>query len=158
MSRTGPHIGKQRNCFVPADNSFRWQRDGSVAETVSPTPWPNPPFLTQIGRGLAGRCPACGQGPLFAGYLRVIPACRHCSAPLGEFRSDDAPPYITILIVGHIVIGLLLIMETDFSPPLWLEAAILLPFTLVLTLALLRPVKGATVGVMLRLGMVKPPQ
>ena len=143
---------------MPDQNSFHWQRDGSVAETDALTPWPNPPFLTQIGRGLAGKCPACGQAPLFAGYLRVVPACACCGAPLGELRSDDAPPYITILIVGHIVIGLLLIMETDFSPALWLEAAILLPLTLVLTLALLRPVKGATVGVMLRLGMIKPPQ
>ncbi|HUC16851.1 MAG TPA: DUF983 domain-containing protein [Acetobacteraceae bacterium] len=143
---------------MPDQNSFRWQRNGSVTETAALTPWPNPPFLTQVRRGLAGRCPACGQGPLFAGYLRVVPTCVHCGAPLGELRSDDAPPYVTILIVGHIVIGLLLIMETDFSPPLWLEAAILMPLTLVLTLALLRPVKGATVGMMLRLGMIKPPQ
>jgi uncharacterized protein (DUF983 family) len=138
---------------VPDDTPVIWQPDRSVAEP----PWPNPPMLTQIGRGLAGRCPACGQTRLFAGYLRVVPACTNCGAPLGELRSDDAPPYITILIVGHIAVGLLLFMETTYAPPLWLEAAILLPLTLTLTLALLRPVKGGTVGLMLRLGMINPP-
>jgi uncharacterized protein (DUF983 family) len=140
---------------VPDDTPPLWQPDRRVAE---PPPWPNPPMLTQIGRGLTGRCPACGQARLFAGYLRVVPACTHCAAPLGELRSDDAPPYITILIVGHIVVGLLLFMETTYTPPLWLETAILLPLTLILTLALLRPVKGGTVGMMLRLGMAKPPR
>lgn len=114
-------------------------------------------MLRQIGRGIAGRCPACGKSSLFAGYLRVVAACPQCGAPVGQLRSDDAPPYVTILIVGHIVVGLLLLMESDWTPPLWLEAAILLPLTLILTLALLRPVKGGTVGMMLRLGMVKPP-
>jgi uncharacterized protein (DUF983 family) len=143
---------------VPEQIPLRWKRNNSVTEGVPGATWPNPPLLTQMGRGLVGRCPACGQSPLFAGYLRVVPVCAHCGAPLGELRSDDAPPYITILIVGHIVVGLLLMMETNFSPPLWLEAAILLPLTLILTLALLRPVKGATVGLMLHLGIIKPPQ
>jgi uncharacterized protein (DUF983 family) len=136
----------------------RWPADRNAAAPLSEPPWPNPPMLRQIGRGIAGRCPACGESGLFAGYLRVVPACPQCSAPVGELRSDDAPPYITILIVGHIVVGLLLLMESDWSPPLWLEAVILMPLTLILTLALLRPVKGGTVGLMLRLGMVKPPQ
>ena len=136
----------------------RWQSDAKGAGPVGEPAWPNPPMLTQIGRGLVGRCPACGVGKIFAGYLRVVPACAHCGAPLGDLRSDDAPPYITILIVGHIVVGLLLFMESDFSLPLWVEAAILLPLTLILTLVLLRPVKGATVGLMLRLGITGPPQ
>jgi uncharacterized protein (DUF983 family) len=134
----------------------RWQAEASTGPAEHP--WPSPPLFTQIGRGLLGRCPACGVGKIFAGYLRVVPECSHCGAPLGQLRSDDAPPYITILIVGHVVIGLLLFMESDFSLSLGLEAAILLPLTLILTLALLRPVKGATVGLMLRLGMISPPQ
>ena len=136
----------------------RWQSEAGVAAVAHAHPWPNPPLLTQIGRGLAGRCPACGVGRIFAGYLSVVPECAHCGAPLGQLRSDDAPPYITILIVGHVVVGLLLFMETNFSLPLWVEAAILLPLTLVLAVALLRPVKGATVGLMLRLGIFGPPQ
>ncbi|MDA8050121.1 MAG: DUF983 domain-containing protein [Rhodospirillales bacterium] len=139
---------------MPDDTPATWRPGRAVVEF----PWPNPPMLVQIGRGIAGRCPACGLTRLFSGYLRVVRACSTCGAPLGELRSDDAPPYITILIVGHIVVGLLLLMEAALHPPLWLEAAILLPLTLVLTLALLRPVKGGVVGMMLRLGMIIPPQ
>jgi uncharacterized protein (DUF983 family) len=68
-------------------------------------------------------------------------------------RADDAPPYFTIFIVGHIVIPLMLIAERDYAPSPWTMAAIFLPLTLVLTLALMRPVKGATVGLMMRLGI-----
>ncbi len=145
---------------MPEHIPVRWHSGSGLAETAAPAvpPWPNPPLSTQIGRGLAGRCPACGEGKIFAGYLRVVPACAHCGAPLGMLRSDDAPPYLTILIVGHIVVGLLLIMEQNFSLSLWTEAEILLPLTLVLALGLLRPIKGATVGLMLRLGILIPPQ
>lgn len=110
---------------------------------------------TAIGRGLLGRCPVCGQGRIFSGFLRVVPNCAHCGAPLGAARADDAPPYFTIAITGHIVIPGMLILEQAESPPLWVHAAIWIPLTLVLALGLLRPVKGATVGLMLKLGMMK---
>ena len=99
-----------------------------------------------MGRGLPGRCPACGKGRIFNGFLRVVPECEHCDAPLGLARADDAPPYFTILIVGHIVIPAMLIMQKHDDPPTWLLSAIFLPLTLVLSLGLLRPIKGATVG------------
>jgi uncharacterized protein (DUF983 family) len=118
---------------------------------------PRPPLGTAIGRGLANRCPNCGQAPVFNGYLRVVAECAHCGVPLGELRADDAPPYITLFLVGHIVVGLLVAVEQAFSPPTWLEIAIFLPLTAVLVLGLLRPIKGATVGVMLALGMLHAP-
>ncbi|WP_291295561.1 DUF983 domain-containing protein [Elioraea sp.] len=99
------------------------------------------------------RCPICGQAPLFAGFLRVRDSCPHCEAPLGRIRADDAPPYFTIVIVGHIVIPLMLMVERQHEPALWVMAAIFLPMTLVLSLLFLRPVKGATVGLMMRLGL-----
>lgn len=102
-----------------------------------------------------GLCPACGKTHAFAGYLKVVPECLECGAPLGLFRADDAPPYFTIFIVGHILIPILYWVETAYRPPLWLDAAIFLPLGLVMTLGLLRPVKGATLGLMLKLGMVK---
>jgi uncharacterized protein (DUF983 family) len=116
---------------------------------------PLPSLGTAIKRGLLCRCPACGQAHLFNGYLRVVPECRHCGAPLGLARADDAPPYFTILVVGHIIIPALLLVEQHAAPSVWLEAAIFLPLTLGLTLALLRPIKGGTVGLMLTLGLVK---
>jgi len=114
-----------------------------------------PSLAMAIGRGLVGRCPACGKGELFDGFLRVVAACRNCGAPLGLARADDAPPYFTILIVGHILVPLLLLTDRLEAPPLWVLWATFLPLTLILTLGLIRPVKGGTVGLMLRLNMLK---
>lgn len=132
-----------------ADAPVRWQPDRSPKQP----PWPVPAFFTALGRGLMNRCPACGQSRLFRGFLRVEAECPHCHAPLGQIRADDAPPYFVIFITGHIVVPLMFLLE-KYQPPLWLHAAIFLPMTLVLALGLLRPVKGATVGLMLKLGMV----
>jgi uncharacterized protein (DUF983 family) len=107
-------------------------------------------------RGLAGRCPVCGNGRLFDGFLCVASECGHCHAPLGLVRADDAPPYFTILIVGHIVIPALLIMQKLYDPPTWLMSVIFVPLTVILALGLIRPVKGATVGLMLSFNMLKP--
>jgi uncharacterized protein (DUF983 family) len=130
---------------------IRWQPD----RNVPPVSWPMPPLATAIGRGLCMLCPACGQTRLFSGYLRVTPVCSHCGAPLGLARADDAPPYFTILVVGHIVVPGMWSVERAFQPAIWVSAMIWLPLTLALTLALLRPIKGATVGLMLKLGLMK---
>jgi uncharacterized protein (DUF983 family) len=129
----------------------RWVREDAKDTT------PRPPLGAAIARGLANRCPNCGQAPVFAGYLRVVPTCAHCGVPLGQLRADDAPPYITLLIVGHIVVALLLMVERAWAPPTWLEVAIFLPLTALLVVGLLRPIKGATAGVMLAMGMLRAP-
>jgi uncharacterized protein (DUF983 family) len=131
--------------------TLRWQSNRAA---TLPS-WPVPPLATAIGRGLLGRCPACGQTHLFNRFLRVVPECRNCGAPLGLARADDAPPYFTILIVGHIVIPAMVILQREGNPPQWLLWAIFVPLTLILALGLLQPVKGATVGLMLRLNMLK---
>jgi uncharacterized protein (DUF983 family) len=130
----------------------RWQPD----RTEEKPPWPLPPLGTALRRGLAGRCPVCGAGRLFAGFLRPAQQCERCAVPLGLARADDAPPYFTILIVGHIVIPAMLIMQKLGDPPPWLLSAIFVPLTLVLAIGLIRPIKGATVGAMLSLNMLKP--
>ena len=130
---------------------IRWQPD----RTTPPPPWPVPLLPTAMGRGLMGRCPACGKGRLFDGFLRVVAQCTNCGAPLGLARADDAPPYFTILIVGHIVIPAMLIMQKMDDPPTWLLSVIFVPLTIILALGLLRPVKGATVGLMLTFNMLK---
>lgn len=129
----------------------QWQPE----RTVAANPWPHPPMLIAIGRGLLGRCPACGKSHLFNGFLRVVAECTTCGAPLGLARADDAPPYFTILIVGHIVIPAMLITQKLYDPSNWTLSAIFLPLTLVLALGLLRPIKGATVGAMLSFNMLK---
>jgi len=128
----------------------RWEPDRSTPRNA----WPMPSLATAIGRGLLGRCPACGKGRIFEGFLKVTAACRVCAAPLGLARADDAPPYFTILIVGHIVIPLLFVVDR-LQLPVWMMSAMFLPLTLALALGLIRPIKGGTVGLMLNLNMLK---
>jgi uncharacterized protein (DUF983 family) len=129
----------------------RWEPDRSTPLNA----WPMPTMSTAIGRGLLGRCPACGKGRIFTGFLTVAAECEVCHAPLGLARADDAPPYFTILIVGHIVIPLLFIVDRSTLWSVWTMSAIFLPLTVALTLALIRPIKGGTVGLMLSLNMLK---
>ena len=132
----------------------RWPTE-TPADTAEPNAWPHPSMTTAIGRGLIGRCPACGQSHLFNGFLRVVPDCTNCGAPLGQARADDAPPYLTILLVGHIIVPLVFIVDRMGEPPIWLMSAIFLPLTLFLSLAFLRPIKGGTVAVMVNLNLLK---
>lgn len=99
-----------------------------------------------ILRGFRGRCPACGEGRLYARYLKVNDECPACGEALHHHRADDAPPYFTIFIAGHLIVPLLMAMELAMKPPIWLHLAIWLPLTVIVCLALLPPVKGAIVG------------
>jgi uncharacterized protein (DUF983 family) len=83
---------------------------------------------------------------MFSGYLSVSPSCRRCGLDFEMIRSDDVPPYFTVVIVGHIMVPSLLLAEQMASPPTSLLLAIGLPLTLLLTLSLLPFVKGAVMG------------
>jgi len=104
------------------------------------------PLSPALGRGARGRCPACGDGRLFSQYLKVSPFCARCGEELYHHRADDAPPYVVILVVGHIVVPLLVMVEEMFRPPVWGHMVLWLPLTLVLCLAMLPPVKGLLVA------------
>ena len=100
-----------------------------------------------VGRGLMCRCPNCGQGKLFRAYLKVNDACPVCGEELFHHRADDLPPYIAILIVGHVLVGIMLDLEMShqsINPMFYL--ATLVPLAIVLPLALLPSIKGAVVG------------
>jgi uncharacterized protein (DUF983 family) len=112
-------------------------------------------MTTAIVRGGGRHCPACGQTALFTGYLKVAQICSLCGAPLGLYPSDDAPPYITMLLVLHIVIPLLLVLEQTTDLPLWVYGAIVLPLATILTIMLLPSVKGGMIGVLFKLGAEK---
>lgn len=111
-----------------------------------------PPLGLAMLRGLARRCPSCGVGHSFRGYLKVMD-CPHCGEALGHIRADDFPPYLTIAIVGHMVVPLLLMTEQFLAPPVWVQLSIALPVSLALTLTLLPRVKGAILGLMWHLGL-----
>ncbi|MGB3867662.1 MAG: DUF983 domain-containing protein [Xanthobacteraceae bacterium] len=106
-----------------------------------------------IKRGLRGRCPHCGEGRLFRAFLKVNEACPACGEHLFHHRADDLPAYLVIVVVGHIVVPIALAVETAFAPPMALQLAIYLPLTLVASLLLLQPVKGAVVGLQWALRM-----
>ena len=106
-----------------------------------------------LKRGFRGRCPRCGQGKLFRAFLKVDNNCSVCGLDFTPHRADDLPAYLVIVIVGHLVVPTALLIETNFSPPVWLQLSIYLPFTFFASLALLQPVKGAVVGLQWALRM-----
>ena len=99
-----------------------------------------------IGRGFLCRCPKCGTGKLFDGYLKSVDHCAVCHEEFTHHRADDLPPYLTVFVVGHLVIALFMAAEQMADLSLIAHLAIWIPITLVLCLALLRPFKGATIG------------
>jgi uncharacterized protein (DUF983 family) len=102
---------------------------------------------TAVRRGFMQRCPNCGEGRLFRAYLKVVDSCPVCGEDLHYQRADDAPPYITMLVVGHIVVaGVLAAEEAWPNSPMWLGAIVWIWLTFVLSLLLLPRVKGALVG------------
>lgn len=119
----------------------------------SDLPAAHPPIGVAMARGATGHCPACGQGRLFRGYLRVVDACESCHAPLGRIRADDAPPYFTIFIAGHVLLPAVFWVEKLWQPPMWVHMAAWLPLFAIVCTLLLRPVKGATLAWMMRLGL-----
>ncbi|MBY0422231.1 MAG: DUF983 domain-containing protein, partial [Parvularculaceae bacterium] len=78
-------------------------------------------WIQALARGAAKRCPRCGVGRLFAGYTRTEPRCASCGLDLSGHRADDAPPYVTMLIVGHLMIPLALVVREVFEPSLALQ-------------------------------------
>ena len=72
-----------------------------------------------LRRGVMGRCPNCGQGRLFAGYLKQVAACAACGEAYGHIRSDDAAPWLTILVVGHVLVPVILSFEQNTDWPAW---------------------------------------
>jgi uncharacterized protein (DUF983 family) len=117
-------------------------------EAVKPT------MATAIRRGLLGRCPSCGKSHLFNGYLRVVTNCAHCDAPLGLARADDAPPYMTIFVVGHIIgAGMLWVEHQNDALPIWIHATIWPILTVVLSFYFLPRIKGGLIGLQWALRM-----
>jgi len=122
-----------------------WTRDSVAGEKRD--------VWTSLKRGFRGRCPRCGEGKLFRAFLKVDNNCSVCGLDFTPHRADDLPAYLVIVIVGHIVVPIALLIETNYSPPVGLQLAIYLPFTLIASLLLLQPVKGAVVGMQWALRM-----
>jgi uncharacterized protein (DUF983 family) len=101
-----------------------------------------------LKRGLKHRCPACGEGRLYAKYLKVEPVCEACAHPLGEYRADDGPAYVTILIIGHLMVAPLLLFPFIWQWPAWAVLPITLIPLAVAVLLMLPRIKGMFVGLL----------
>jgi uncharacterized protein (DUF983 family) len=99
-----------------------------------------------ITTGLRGRCPRCGNGKLFQGFLTLRPSCSQCGLDFNFADAGDGPAVFVILIGGAIVVFAALITEVVYQPPYWLHAVLWLPLILIVTLAPLRPIKGLLIA------------
>jgi uncharacterized protein (DUF983 family) len=109
--------------------------------------------MTYLKRGLAGRCPSCGEGRMFRSFLKVADHCDVCGEALFHHRADDFPAYLTIVVVGHVIVPLTMYVEIAYAPSYWLHAAIWLPLVVLSSLATLRLLKGLVVAMQWNLGM-----
>lgn len=99
-----------------------------------------------IAKGLAGRCPRCGEGKLFRGFLTLRERCESCGLDFAFADSGDGPAVFVIFFSGFIVVGAALIVEFLYHPPYWLHALLWAPLILITTLGPLRPLKGLLIA------------
>lgn len=99
-----------------------------------------------LWRGARLRCPHCGKGHMFRAYLKVADTCEICGEELFHHKADDMPPYLSILIVGHLIVGLMLELELHAEIAPWMYLVTVLPAAVILPLVLLPSIKGAVVG------------
>jgi uncharacterized protein (DUF983 family) len=107
--------------------------------TESPEPAP-------IMTGLRGRCPRCGKGHLFKGFLSLNPRCEECGLDLAFADTGDGPAFFVMSFVGIVVVALALWVEFAYTPPIWLHLVLWFTLTAVLSLGLVRPLKGVMVA------------
>ena len=99
-------------------------------------------------RALANRCPCCGKGKLMRSYLKQVEKCSVCGESFGQIRADDAAPWLTIILVGHVFLPLAFMVDLTNVMPVWAEASLWSVFFAALSLALLPRAKGMMLGVL----------
>jgi uncharacterized protein (DUF983 family) len=104
------------------------------------------PQQSPIATGLRGRCPRCGEGKLFRGFVALRPSCSSCGLDFGFADSGDGPAVFVILLAGFLALGLVLWIEFTYEPPFWVHALVSMPLTLAICLGLLRPLKGILIA------------
>ncbi|MGD9537955.1 MAG: DUF983 domain-containing protein [Alphaproteobacteria bacterium] len=107
-------------------------------------------MLRILMRAIRRRCPNCGVGRLFMGYLKPVAQCAACGEGYGHIRADDGPAWLTILIVGHILAPLLLTVEERAPWPEWYSMLVWPAIAFALMLVILPRAKGAFIAVLWR--------
>src|SRR5947209_12398893 len=103
-------------------------------------------ILQTVLRGFACKCPRCGQGKLYAGFLTLAPACERCGLDYAFIDTGDGPAIFIIMLAGAIVVGCALVVEVKYQPPYWLHAVLWLPLILATTLLPLRAMKSLLIS------------
>jgi len=106
------------------------------------------PLRRSVLRGLSHKCPACGEGQLFGRYLKVEPDCARCNHELALYPADDGPAYMTIVLIGHLIIAPLLIVPIIWQSDPRYSLPIILGVLSVITLLALPRIKGGWIGLM----------
>ena len=104
------------------------------------------PPISPYSTGMAGRCPRCGEGKMFKGFITVADKCDHCGLDYKFADAGDGPAIFVMLIAGFIIVGAALWLEVSYEPPMWVYFVIFLPLTLIVCLGMLRPLKGVLVA------------
>lgn len=104
------------------------------------------PLWTAMKRGFLCRCPNCGEGKLFRAFTKTFDHCEACGEEFHHHRADDLPAYLVIVIVGHVILGGFMGVEATSTLTTWQHLAIWAPLTIIMSLALLQPIKGAVIG------------
>lgn len=110
-------------------------------------------WFEAIFRGARSVCPRCGGNPLFGRFLKPVPACSNCGQDWSLQSADDFPAYLSILITGHLMVPLIITLTSEFTLPVAMLMAIILPLTALLIVAFLQPAKGAVIAIQWWLGM-----
>jgi uncharacterized protein (DUF983 family) len=132
--------------------------DHAAITPARPDALRSPPGLwLGLRRGLARKCPACGQGQLFRGYLAVIPVCPVCANDNEQYPSDDFAPYVTIFLVLHLMVPILFAADRAWDMSVGFEMTLALPLFLIATLLLLPFAKGAVIGFAWARGVTRNP-
>jgi uncharacterized protein (DUF983 family) len=104
------------------------------------------PNLSPFSTGIRCRCPRCGQGKLYDGFLKVADSCGVCGLKLAHEDAGDGPAVFIILIYGFVMAGLATWVELSYEPPFWVHAIIFGPLIIVGSILLLRPFKGVMIA------------
>ena len=104
------------------------------------------PPMSPYSTGMAGRCPRCGEGKMFKGFITIADKCDHCGLDYKFADAGDGPAIFVMLIAGFIIVGAALWLEVSYEPPMWVYFVIFLPLTLIVCLGMLRPLKGVLVA------------
>jgi uncharacterized protein (DUF983 family) len=107
---------------------------------------PGPVTALPIMQGLACRCPRCGKGKLFQGFLTLRSRCEQCGLDYSFADAGDGPAVFVILIAGFVVVFAALIVEFAYQPPVWVHVLLWLPLVLIITVLPLRPMKGLMIA------------